>query len=70
MKITVFKTVYWNEGSSVKTGKVKQILRDHAVVDVNGTTHIVSTAILSLKPIKVASGEAEKKIIKSAKLGS
>lgn len=70
MKITVLKTVYWSEGAAVKTGKVKQILRDHAVVEANGLTYIVKTAILSLKPIKIASGnKPETKIIKSAQLG-
>lgn len=69
MKITALKTVYWNDGSRIRTGKVKQIMRDHAIVDSSGTTYIVAIAVLSLKPVtKVASGD-DSIIIRSAKLG-
>lgn len=55
-KITIHKTVFWNAGGRVMTGKVKQIMSDHAVIASEGTDYIVQKASLSTKPFgKIAS---------------
>ena len=50
-KITVLKTVYWNDGFQERSGKVKQLLEGHAVIKCAGSEYIVETSKLSLKPL-------------------
>lgn len=57
-KITVSKTVYWNDAGREATGKVKQILQDHAVVESPTGRYIIQISKLSLKSMnRHASGQ-------------
>lgn len=49
-KITIFKTVYWVAAGKQMSGKVKQIMSDHALVRAQDGDYIVRKALLSLKP--------------------
>ena len=63
MRITALKTVYWDDGFEVKTGKVKTVSEHHAEVQAtNGLTYLVAINKLSTSPLeRKASGN--KKII-------
>jgi len=50
-KITIHNTVYWSTGDRVMSGKVKQVMADHAIVSAEGTDYIVRKASLSKKPV-------------------
>lgn len=63
-KITVNKNVFWDAGGKKMSGKVKQILSDHAIVKAEGCEYVVRKASLSTIPlthvasIVVAAGDA------------
>lgn len=49
-KLTVFKKVYWKSAGKEISGKVKQIMSDHAVVKAeDGSEYIVRSAVLNTK---------------------
>jgi len=51
-KLFVNKSVFWSANGSKLAGKVKSIMSDHVlVVTPDGTQHIVSSSILSTKPL-------------------
>jgi len=51
-KICVNKHVFWSRNETKLSGKVKSVMSDHVlVVTPDGTQHIVSTSVLSTKPI-------------------
>lgn len=64
-KITVSKTVYWNDGWKEASGKVKQILQDHALVETPRGQYLVAMSQLSLKP-KEKTASAAKMVIVAA----
>ena len=55
-KITIHKSVFWNTGNGLLSGKVKQIMSDHVLVETASGNHLVRKSVLSGKPIgKIAS---------------
>jgi hypothetical protein len=60
MRITVKKTVSWDDRGRKLTGKVAQILGDHVVVMVGPDKYIVNKSVLSVIPMtRVASANGE-----------
>lgn len=50
-KITINKQVYWDAGGKKMSGKVKQIMADHALVAADGSNYLVRKAVLSVRPL-------------------
>lgn len=62
MQLTVNKTVFWDTGSGIKTGKIKRIMGTHAVVKTSDSEYLVQKSCLTTKPIsRLASLCAETK---------
>lgn len=55
-RITVHKKVFWSANDRMLSGKVKQVMSDHVLVETASGNHLVRKAALSCKPIgKIAS---------------
>ena len=55
-RITVHKKVFWSAGDRMLSGKVKQIMSDHVLVETASGNHLVRKSALSTGPVgKIAS---------------